>query len=221
MPQRLNRRAFLSALGAGGLSILLPRGFARAGEKPPVAGALLLAKIRTPPFRDSVVLLFEHGPQGTEGLIVNKAGHRSLGRIMARMKIQFRDRATFDRYAESEVLYGGPVGRGGLLSLIHTPPGKWPRSWNLGVVGITQTADVLRDIGAGTAGVRQVVACLGVSGWAPGQLRAEIAAGHWQVIYPEPEALPELLFDTPLCDRLERARTLPRGLPVGIPGQTI
>lgn len=221
MRQMLNRRAFLAAMGVGSLTFLLPRRLARAEEKPPVPGALLLAKIETPPFRDAVVLLYEHGGLGSAGLIVNKPDHLSLARVMARMDAPFRDRATHRRYDRSEVLYGGPVGRGRLLSLIHAPPGKWPRSWNLGTLGVTQAPDLLRGLAAGTAGVKQVVACRGVSGWAAGQLRAEIAAGHWQVVYPDPAALPGLLFDTPACDRLERARLLPKGLPVGIPGRAI
>lgn len=217
----LDRRSFLTVMGVGGLTFLLPRRLARAAEKRPVAGAILLAKIETPPFRDSVVLLYEHGGKGSGGLIINKPEHLSLGRIMVRMEAPFRDRATHERYARSEVLYGGPVERGRQLSLIHAPPGEWTRSWNLGSVAVTQATGLLRDLAAGTAGVTQVVACLGYSGWAPGQLDSEIAAGHWQVLYPEPAALPGLLFDTPPCDRLEKARHLPPGVPAGIPGRAI
>jgi putative transcriptional regulator len=222
MEQSVDRRTFLSILGIGGLSVFLAPGFTRAAEKPPVAGALLRARIRTPPFRDSVVLLFEHGQRGTEGLIINKPDHRSLGRMMAQMNIRFRDRATFERYAKSELLYGGPVGRDQFLFLIHTPTGRWTPSWSLGMMGITPaTPDVLRDLGAGTAGVKQVVACRGVSGWAPGQLEGEIAIGSWQVVYAAPEALPGLVFDTPACDRFDRARNLPEGRPRSIPRQSI
>jgi putative transcriptional regulator len=222
MPQRLDRRTFLAILGVGGLSVLLSRDVARAEAKPPLPGALLLANIRTPPFRDAVVLLFEHGPRGSQGLIINKPDHRSLGRIMVGMNIRFRDRATFERYAESEVLYGGPVGRDRALTLVHTPPGRWAPSWSLGKVGITSsTPEMLRDLAGGTAALEQVVACLGVSGWAPEQLQGEIAAGHWQVVYPEPEALPALLFDTPTCDRLDKARILPEGRPISVPREAI
>lgn len=221
MEQSLNRRTFLSMLGVGSLSVLLAPGSTWAAEKPPIPGALLLAKIRTPPFRDSVVLLFEHGQRGAQGLIVNKPGHLSLGRIMVQMNVRFQDRATFERYVRSEVLYGGPVGRDRLLSVIHTPPGRWTPSWSLGNLGITRAPDVLRDIAAGTAEVKQVVACLGLSSWAPGQLEGEIAAGKWQVVYPEPKSLPGLLFDTPACDRFKKARTLPEGVPISVPRQTI
>ncbi|MFQ5882494.1 MAG: YqgE/AlgH family protein [Candidatus Methylomirabilales bacterium] len=221
MRQMLDRRTFLTVMGVGSLTFLLSPRLTRAEEKPPIPGALLLAKIETPPFRDAVVLLYKRGRSGSAGLIVNKPNHLSLARIMARMNAPFRDRATYRRYARLEVLYGGPVGRDRLLSLIHTPPGRWARSWNLGVVGVTQAPDLLRGLGAGTAGIKQVIACLGVAGWGPGQLEAEIAAGHWQVVYPEPAALPELLFETPACDRLEKARHLPEGLPTGIPGRAI
>ncbi len=217
MEQRCDRRTFLSMLGAGGFSVLLGPGATRAAEKPPMAGALLIARIKTPPFRDAVVLLYEVGKQGTQGLIVNKPDHRSLGRLMARMEIRFKDRATFARYAESEILYGGPVGRGRLLSLIHTPPGNWARSRSLGSVGVTQNRDLLRRLAAGATKIEKLVACLGVSGWAPGQLQGEISKGHWRVVYPDPKALPELLFETPPCDRLDVVRSLPEGLPVSLP----
>lgn len=221
MARLLDRRTFLSLLGLGSLSFLLTPDCAWAAEKLPVAGALLLARIETPPFRDSVVLVFEHGKRGTSGLIINKPDHRSLGRLMAQMNVRFRDRTTFDRYAQSEVLYGGPVGRDRLLSVIHVPPGKWASSWDLGMVAITRARELLESLAAGTADVTHVVACLGISGWAPGQLQGEIAAGHWHVVYPQPDALLGLLFDTPACDRLDRARQLPEGLPVSIPRRAI
>jgi putative transcriptional regulator len=140
---------------------------------------------------------------------------------MAQMNLPFRDRETFERYAESEVLYGGPVGRDSEISFIHSPPGRWAPSWSLGKVGVTRTPELLRDLAAGTARLEQVVACLGVSGWAPGQLQGEIASGHWQVLYPDPEALPRLLFHTPPCDRFDKARELPEGQPVSIPRHAI
>jgi len=221
MSADLDRRTFLALLGIESLALLLSSSVCRAEEKAPVPGALLLAEIRTPPFRDSVVLLFEHGPRGSLGLIVNKSDHRSLGHLMAQLNLRFRDRATFERLAESEVLYGGPVARDQSLSLIHTPPGKWTPAWTLGQVGITSAPEMLRDLAAGTAEVKEVVACLGLSGWAPGQLGTEMAGGSWRVIYPAPEALPGLLFDTPLRERFEKARTLPEGLPLSIPRQMI
>ena len=221
MEQALDRRTFLSIMALGSLSVLLAPHAAWAVEKTPMPGALLLARIETPPFRDSVVLLFEHGKMGSTGLVINKPDHRSLARLMARMNVRFRDRATFDRYAQSEVLYGGPVGRDQLLSVIHAPPGKWAPSWNLGMLGITRAPEMLKDLAAGTANVEQVVVCLGISGWAPGQLAGEIAAGSWRVIYPRSEALLGLLFDTPPCDRFDRARELPEGLPVSMPGHAI
>lgn len=68
MKQTLDRRAFLTALGVGGLTLLLPPALSPAKEKPPVAGALLLAKIEIPPFHDALVLLFEHSEGGSGGL---------------------------------------------------------------------------------------------------------------------------------------------------------
>lgn len=222
MEQRLDRRTFLSILGIGSLSVLLGPALTLAEEKLPVPGALLRAKIETPPFRDSVVLLFEYGKQGAQGLIINKPDHRSLGRMMAGMNLRFRDQATFERYVQSEVLYGGPVGRDELLFLIHTPVGQWAPSWSLGAMGITPvTPEVLRDLAAGTVDVTQMVACLGVSGWAPGQLESEIARGSWHVIHADPEALPGLVFDTPACDRFNKVKNIPEGRPLSVPLQSI
>lgn len=222
MEQRCDRRTFLSILGIGSLSVLIGPGLTWAAEKPPVPGALLRAEIETPPFHDSLVLLFEHGEQGAQGLIINKPDHRSLGRMMAGLNLRFHDLATFERYVKSEVLYGGPVGRDEVLFLIHTPPGKWAPSWTLGMMGITPaTPEILRELATGEAEMKQVVACLGVSGWAPGQLEGEIAAGKWRVLYPDPEALPGLVFDTPACERFERARHLPEGRPLSLPRQSI
>src|SRR5262249_4160411 len=63
------------------------------------------------------------------------------------------------------------------------------------------------DVAARAAGApdpkrRQVV--LGYSGWGPGQLEGEIAAGAWLPV-PRDEAI---LFDVALVDRWERAYAL-------------
>ena len=54
------------------------------------------------------------------------------------------------------------------------------------------------------AGPRKLLVTLGYSGWSAGQLEEEIGRNGWLTV----DAQPELIFDTPVDQRYERALTL-------------
>ena len=68
---------------------------------------------------------------------------------------------------------------------------------------MTTSKDVLEAISSG-AGPKKVLVTLGYSGWAAGQLEEEIGRNGWLTV----DAQPEIIFDTPVELRYERALSL-------------
>ncbi|HEY9105623.1 MAG TPA: YqgE/AlgH family protein, partial [Roseateles sp.] len=69
-----------------------------------------------------------------------------------------------------------------------------------GGLEMTTSRDVLEALSNG-AGPRKLLVTLGYSGWAAGQLEEEIGRNGWLTV----DAAPEIIFDTPVEQRYERA----------------
>ncbi len=151
---------------------------ARSTGVRPAAGVFLVAKrqVTGPLFRRSIVLLFEAGPGGAAGLIVNRPTDLLL-------------REAFDEFPserEDRVFLGGPVEPRGMLLLFEA---KKPTrdSRPLGDrLHLGQSADSLRELIEQGVAPSQMRSFLGYAGWAPGQLEAEITRGDWYVIERDP-----------------------------------
>jgi len=65
---------------------------------------------------------------------------------------------------------------------------------------MTTSKDVLEAMSSGQ-GPRRVLITLGYSGWSAGQLEDEIGRNGWLTV----DAQPEVIFDTPVEKRYERA----------------
>ncbi|MEM9343975.1 MAG: YqgE/AlgH family protein [Pseudomonadota bacterium] len=142
-----------------------------------LTGKLLIAMpgMQDPHFCNSVVFLWEHSPQRTLGVIVNKPAPE------VRPEELF-DQLGIERSASADALsihYGGPVesGRGFVL---HSR--DYSRNTSTlpvtEAVGMTATLDILQDI-AEDRGPSQAILALGCAGWGPGQLEDEIQANGW------------------------------------------
>jgi putative transcriptional regulator len=68
---------------------------------------------------------------------------------------------------------------------------------------MTTSKDVLEAMSHG-AGPRRVLITLGYSGWDAGQLEDELGRNGWITV----DAQPEIIFDTPIEQRYERALSL-------------
>jgi len=106
---------------------------------------------------------------------------------------------------EQPVFFGGPVQteRGFVLHERVAPAGEQPYSSTLSVPGgleMTTSKDVLEAMANGQ-GPRRVLVTLGYSGWATGQLEEEIGRNGWLNV----DASPDIIFDTPVEQRYERA----------------
>ncbi|MFH1604762.1 MAG: YqgE/AlgH family protein [Pseudomonadota bacterium] len=142
-------------------------------EKAP-NGVFLIAKptLVDPNFRRSVVLVTQMPDGGSVGFIVNRPGQHSLAQILP-------DNEVLKRYTEPLYL-GGPVEAAGLFAIVRTkksPQGALRVLDDLSFV--MDPAVVEKVLGAPPEQVRFFS---GYSGWAPGQLAAELSLGGWYVL---------------------------------------
>jgi putative transcriptional regulator len=154
-------------------------------------------------FAGSVVYLCEHTEKGALGLVINKPIDIKLKNLFEKVEL------TLERedLAEAPVYFGGPVQteRGFVLHEAVTDM-DGPYNSTLAIPGgleMTTSKDVLEAMSNG-AGPKRVLVTLGYSGWTAGQLEDEIGRNGWLTV----DATPEVIFDTPVEDRYERALKL-------------
>ena len=159
-------------------------------------------------FSKSVVYMCEHYAKGAMGLIINKPGSISLRLLFDKVELPLRR----DDLMQSQVLHGGPVQteRGFVLHdpmvLDNKDKDEAIYASTLSVPGglaMTTSRDVLEALSNGS-GPRRVLVTLGYASWGEGQLESEIGENSWLTV----EADPNIIFETPLEQRYERALSL-------------
>jgi putative transcriptional regulator len=153
-------------------------------------------------FSGAVVYLCEHTENGALGLVINKPIDIKLKNLFQKVDLSLDS----ELLAEQPVFFGGPVQteRGFVL---HEKLGDEPvYSSTLSIPGgleMTTSKDVLEALSHG-AGPRRLLVTLGYSGWAAGQLEDELGRNGWLTV----DAVPEIIFDTPVVERYDRAVSL-------------
>ena len=154
-------------------------------------------------FSGAVVYLCEHTENGALGLVINKPIDIKLSTLFQKVELSLDDGVL----AEQPVFFGGPVQteRGFVL---HERVGdaKSPYSSTLSIPGgleMTTSKDVLEALSVG-AGPKRLLVTLGCSGWAAGQLEDELGRNGWLTV----DAAPNIIFDTPVELRYDRAMAL-------------
>jgi putative transcriptional regulator len=155
-------------------------------------------------FAGAVVYLCEHTEKGALGLVINKPIDIKLRNLFEKVELSL-DRKDL---AEQPVYFGGPVQteRGFVLHERLGGDGSSPYTSTLAIPGgleMTTSKDVLEAMSHG-AGPRRVLVTLGYSGWGAGQLEDEIGRNGWLTV----NASPEIIFDTPIEKRYDRALAL-------------
>lgn len=160
-----------------------------------------------PNFDRTVVLLAVHSESGALGFVVNRPAPMSLGELLSFAGYGNEVKNT------APVFLGGPVqpSSGWILcldpSLRADEPGVIPVGARVRVTSSRSAFDALAaDAVRGTsvADPKRRTVLLGYSGWGPGQLEREIAAGAWL-----PTPLDErILFDVAADRRWEEAYAL-------------
>ena len=157
-------------------------------------------------FAGAVIYLCEHTEKGALGLVINKPIDIKLKNLFEKVELTL-DRADL---VDVPVYFGGPVqtergfvlherldgesGEGGHYNSSLQIPGG---------LEMTTSKDVLEALSNG-AGPKKILVTLGYSGWSAGQLEEEISRNGWINV----GAAPEIIFDTPVEQRYDKALSL-------------
>jgi len=155
-------------------------------------------------FAGAVVYLCEHTEKGALGLVINKPIDIKLKNLFEKVELSL----TRDDLAEAPVYFGGPVQtERGFVLHERQSDAESPYSSTLAIAGggldMTTSKDVLEALSIG-AGPKKILVTLGYSGWGAGQLEDELGRNGWLTV----DAKPEVIFDTPIEQRYDRALAL-------------
>jgi len=142
-------------------------------------GMLLVATphLDDPNFARSVVLLMDHGVDGSIGVIINRPTDVAVEARLAGWEGFCRPPGVLFR--------GGPVSSEAVMGLVEisaAPPHEWvPVFANVGPIDLSIDPTPLQGV------VATLRVFSGYAGWGPAQLVAEVSEGSWWVIDPHPD----------------------------------
>jgi putative transcriptional regulator len=171
--------------GAFGVLLLLIVGSAptSADDAKPVTAILLVAQgeLRDPNFGDSVVLVMNNLGPAPVGLVVNRPTEIPVARLFPDLK----------RLAQlpDKVYFGGPVELGSVWFLFRATKAPEHAVRAFGGIYLSTNRDLLLQLLGRDKPMDELRIFIGHSGWAPGQLEAEIARGAWTLEHADPEAI--------------------------------
>lgn len=170
-------------LAGGGLD----RGPAAAAANPPspvpAKGMFLVASpdLADPNFRESVILICEHSPAGTLGLVINRPTNLLLSEALP---------AIAALQGTTHVLFaGGPVQPDAILMLFRAdraPADTRPVAEGIYIGG---NSKLVEDTIAKPGAQARFRAFAGYAGWGPGQLAGEMAQGAWRLVPADPGSI--------------------------------
>ncbi len=152
--------------------------------------------LKDPNFSKAVIYIYEHGPDGAMGLVINKPLQINLGSIMAHLDIEMPD----ESISTLPVFMGGPVGQEHGFIIHHRNIEATDDNEEL---LISASKETLKLIAQGL-GPKEFIVVLGYAGWESGQLEFEINRNDWLIA---PYA-PGILFSTPVERRWKAAAKL-------------
>jgi putative transcriptional regulator len=168
-----------------------------ADDAKPLTTILLVARAELPDpnFRNSAVLVMNNIGPAPVGVIVNRPTRIAVSRL-------FPD---LERLAQldDKVYFGGPVQTAAVSFLFRadTPPENAVQV--LDRVYISTHLELLRKLLTRDKPMEGLRIFIGYSGWAPGQLEAEIARGDWTLAPAETDAIFKGKSEHPWPDRQE------------------
>ncbi len=152
-----------------------------------------------PNFKEAVVLLIDHRPEGSLGFIVNRVS-----------EVQFKDVAIDLGIAEEgqpppelPVMVGGPVARQTGWIVFDPTTSELSLESTIEVsdqLRVSASRELLAQLAKSQSGERHMLV-LGYAGWGAGQLDEELKQGAWIPVDLEES----VVFDTPVEDRWNAA----------------
>jgi len=160
-------------------------------------GVLLVAHsgLMDPNFQQTVVLVCEHGAEGTLGVIINRPTAVPLSEALPNLSVL---------KGTSYVLFaGGPVQPDGILMLFRVvdAPGQLRKILERVYLGLNR--EILERVITDPHPTETFRAYAGYAGWAPGQLEFEMAMGSWAVIPADPASIFDKVPETLWAEMVE------------------
>lgn len=156
--------------------------------------------MRCPFFNHTLVLLVDHGEEGSFGFVINRLTDLAIRDVFDEVGVT-GDAADS---VEAPVLLGGPVSPESGWILYDAEGVPQPSSGSTIAVGdrisCSASIELLRRIARGD-GPETCAMMLGYSGWGAGQLESEMQQGSWIPV----DLDYSLVFDTPIDMRWEAA----------------
>jgi putative transcriptional regulator len=154
-----------------------------ADDAKPLTAMLIVARAELPDpnFKDSVVLVMNNLGSAPAGLIVNRPTKVEVSRL-------FPD---LERLAplHDKVYFGGPVEFGSVWFLFRSAAPREHAVQAFEGVYVSANGELLRELLGRDKPMEGLRIFVGHSGWAPGQLEAEIARGDWKLTPAEADAI--------------------------------
>jgi putative transcriptional regulator len=156
---------------------------AMADESARLTAILLVARseLPDPNFADSVVLVMNHVAEGPVGVIVNRPTPMTVAEL-------FPDEKRLATI-EDKVYFGGPVEFESIWFLFRAAkaPARAVRAFN--DVYLSRDRELLLRLLRRKKPMEDLRIFVGHSGWAPGQLEAEIGRGDWMLEQADSDAV--------------------------------
>ncbi len=177
----LRQRATVAVLATLLIGLGLPR-LSCPAEAAPLTSILLVAQSDLDPnFADSVVLVMNNLGPAPVGVIINRPTRITISTLFPNLK----------RLAKlpDKLYFGGPVESGSLWFLFQAASA--PRNAVQVLDGLCLSSDraLLLQLLARDKPLDGLRIFIGYSGWGPGQLEAEIAAGAWKLEHAQSDTI--------------------------------
>ncbi len=160
-------------------------------------GVLLVAhpSLMDPNFQQTVVLVCEHGAEGTLGVIINRPTAVPLSEALPNVSVL---------KGTSYVLFaGGPVQPDGILMLFRVveAPDRLRKILERVYLGLNR--EILERVITDPHPTETFRAYAGYAGWAPGQVEFEMAMGSWVVVPADPASIFDKASETLWAEMVE------------------
>lgn len=155
--------------------------------------------LRDPSFREAVVLLVDHRPEGALGFVVNRPADVSFRSVLEELNMTDEAQSS----PEVPVLVGGPVAPQTGWILYDPAKRTVPEDSRIEVndrVEVSASRIVLESLAKSNEAKRHLLV-LGYAGWGAGQLDSELREGSWIPV----EIDATVVFDTPYAQRWDAA----------------
>lgn len=184
--------------------------FPADGDRPPLGkGVFLVASpyLLDPNFRETVVLLCDHGPGGALGLVVNRPSSVRLEEALPSVPAL---KGTGHR-----LFIGGPVEPRAVLLLLKLKEAPAATAPVMEGIYLGGDPELIEKVLSSSRPGESFRAYAGYAGWGPGQLESEMAVGSWATVKADSASIFERDSET-LWEEMIRALAAPRIIRTGM-----